>query len=63
MLTVETRHAIHPEHARGMDTQALRRNFLTEGMFAEGEIRLVYTHYDRFTVGAAVPAGGALTLD
>ena len=63
MLTVETRHAIHPDHAKGMDTDALRRNFLTEGMFAEGEIRLVYTHYDRFTVGAAVPAGGSLTLD
>lgn len=63
MLTVETRHAIHPEHAKGMDTDALRQHFLTEGMFADGEIRLVYTHYDRFTVGAAVPAGGSLTLD
>ena len=63
MLTVETRHAVHPEHAKGMDTDALRRNFLAEGMFAEGEIRLVYTHYDRFTLGAAVPAGGSLTLD
>ena len=63
MLTVETRHAVHPDHAKGMDTAALRRAFLTEGLFAEGEIRLVYTHYDRFTLGAAVPAGGALTLD
>ena len=63
MLTVETRHAIHPEHAKAMDTDALRRHFLTEGMFADGEIRLVYTHYDRFTVGAAVPAGGTLVLD
>lgn len=62
-LNVETRHAIHPEHAKGMDTQALRDNFLAEGMFADGEIRLVYTHYDRFTVGGAVPAGGSLTLD
>lgn len=63
MLTVETRHAIHPEHAKGMDTEGLRRNFLAEGMFAEGEIRLVYTHYDRFVVGGAVPAGGSLVLD
>ena len=63
MLSVETRHAIHPDHAKTMDTAALRRNFLTEGMFAEGEIRLVYTHYDRFTLGAAVPAGDSLTLD
>lgn len=63
MLNVETRHAIHPDHARGMDTDSLRRHFLGEGLFAEGEIRLIYTHYDRFTLGGAVPAGGALTLD
>ena len=63
MLTVETRHAIHPDHAKGMDTDALRDNFLAETMFADGEIRLVYTHYDRFVLGAAVPAGKSLTLD
>ncbi|MDO5657719.1 MAG: 5-dehydro-4-deoxy-D-glucuronate isomerase [Paracoccus sp. (in: a-proteobacteria)] len=63
MLTVETRHAIHPDHARSMDTAALRRNFLAEGLFAEGEIRLVYTHYDRFVLGGAVPGAGRLVLD
>src|SRR5690606_36677823 len=31
--------------------------------FAEGEIRLTYTHYDRMIVGGAVPAGKTLTLD
>jgi len=63
MLTVETRHAIHPSQARTMDTDALRANFLAQGMFAPGEIRLVYTHYDRFVMGGAVPAGGSLVLD
>lgn len=63
MTHVETRHAIHPDHARAMDTATLRQHFLTEGMFAEGEIRLVYTHYDRFVVGGAVPAGASLVLD
>ncbi|WP_375173467.1 5-dehydro-4-deoxy-D-glucuronate isomerase [Pseudooceanicola sp.] len=63
MLTVETRHAIHADHAKTMDTDTLRRHFLAEGLFREGEIRLVYTHYDRFTLGGAVPAGGSLTLD
>ena len=62
-LTVETRHAVHPAHAKTMDTAALRDHFLAQGLFAAGEIRLVYTHYDRFTVGGAVPAGGTLTLD
>ncbi len=63
MLTVETRHAVHEDHAKGMDTAALRQHFLTTGMFAEAEIRLVYTHYDRFVMGGAVPAGSPLTLD
>ena len=63
MLTVETRHAIHPDHAKGMDTAALRQNFLGEGLFAGGEIRLIYTHYDRFVLGGAVPDGAPLTLD
>lgn len=63
MLTVETRHAVHQDHARAMDTAALRRHFLADGLFADGEIRLIYTHYDRFVLGGAVPAGGELTLD
>ncbi|MDO5528204.1 MAG: 5-dehydro-4-deoxy-D-glucuronate isomerase [Paracoccus sp. (in: a-proteobacteria)] len=62
MLNVETRHAIHPAHAKDMDTADLRKHFLAEGLFADGEIRLVYTHYDRFVLGGAVPAGGSLTL-
>ncbi|MFN4060820.1 MAG: 5-dehydro-4-deoxy-D-glucuronate isomerase [Paracoccus hibiscisoli] len=63
MTQVETRHAIHPQHARGMDTAQLRQHFLAEGLFTDGEVRLVYSHYDRFVVGGAVPAGGSLVLD
>ncbi len=63
MLTVETRHAVDPQAARAMDTEALRRHFHAGGLFADGEIRLVYSHYDRMIVGGAVPAGAALTLD
>ncbi|TYP60793.1 4-deoxy-L-threo-5-hexosulose-uronate ketol-isomerase [Stutzerimonas stutzeri] len=63
MTHVETRHAIHPDHARGMDTAKLRQHFLVEGLFAAGQIRLTYTHYDRFVVGGAVPDGAPLTLD
>ncbi|MTH64241.1 5-dehydro-4-deoxy-D-glucuronate isomerase [Paracoccus shanxieyensis] len=63
MIHVDTRQAVHPDHARTMDTAALRAHFLTQGMFRDGEIRLTYTHYDRFIVGGAVPAGGHLVLD
>jgi len=63
MLTVETRQAVHPDLAKTMDTATLRRHFLADGMFVEGQIRLIYTHYDRFVMGGAVPAGGSLVLD
>ena len=63
MLNVETRHAIHQDHARSLQTDELCKHFLGEGLFQEGEIRLIYTHYDRFTLGGAVPDGGVLVLD
>jgi 4-deoxy-L-threo-5-hexosulose-uronate ketol-isomerase len=63
MLTVETRNAVDPESARSLDTGGLRRAFHAGGLFAPGEVRLVYTHYDRMIVGGAVPEGGRLTLD
>ena len=63
MLTVKTLYAVDPETAKTYDTDALRDKFLVEGAFAAGEIRLTYTHYDRLTVGGAVPAGAELTLD
>lgn len=63
MLSVETRHAVHPNQAKAMDTTELRKHFLASDMFREGEIRLIYTHYDRFIMGGAVPNGGKLVLD
>jgi 4-deoxy-L-threo-5-hexosulose-uronate ketol-isomerase len=63
MLTVETRHAMDPEAARRLDTDGLRRAFHAGGLFAPGEVRLVYTHYDRMILGGAVPGGAPLTLD
>jgi 4-deoxy-L-threo-5-hexosulose-uronate ketol-isomerase len=63
MLTVETRHATDPGSARRLDTDGLRRAFHAGGLFAAGQIRLVYTHYDRMILGGAVPGGGILTLD
>lgn len=63
MLTVETRHAVHPSQVRGATTENLRDHFLVETLFADGEIRLTYTHYDRFVMGGVVPAGTDLVLD
>lgn len=63
MTQTETRYAIDPASARSLDTQGLRAHFHVGGLFAPGEIRLVYSHYDRLILGSAVPAGGALVLD
>lgn len=63
MLIVETRQAISANEAKSMDTSALRANFQGEGMFQDGQIRLIYTHYDRMIVGGAVPADRTLVLD
>lgn len=62
-LKTETRHAIDPASSKSLDTDGLRGHFHKGGLFAEGEINLVYTHYDRFILGSAVPGGGTLTLD
>ncbi|MEM5582601.1 MULTISPECIES: 5-dehydro-4-deoxy-D-glucuronate isomerase [unclassified Roseibium] len=63
MPNVETRYAIDPETAKALDTQGLRDHFHADGLFEDGKINLVYTHYDRLILGGAVPAGGDLVLD
>ena len=63
MLKTQTRYAIDPATAKTLDTDQLRAHFHVGGLFAEGEINLVYSHYDRLILGSAVPAGGSLTLD
>ena len=63
MLTVETRHAIDPVTASTFGTDDLREHFHVAGIFQPGEIRLIYTHYDRMIVGGAVPDETALVID
>ena len=59
----DIRFAIDPSTAAAMGTDELRENFLIDDLFAAGEVRWTYTHYDRMAVGGAVPNGGALKLD
>ena len=62
MLKSETRYAIDPATAKTLDTEGLRSHFHVGGLFADGEIKLVYSHYDRLILGSAVPGNGTLTL-
>ncbi len=59
----EVRYAAHPEDARHYDTGRLRRDFLIERLFAENEVNMVYSMYDRMVVGGAMPVGESLLLE
>jgi 4-deoxy-L-threo-5-hexosulose-uronate ketol-isomerase len=63
MLQTHTRYAIHPATAKTLDTDQLRDHFLVDGLFADGKIKLIYSHYDRLILGSAVPGNGTLTLN
>ena len=59
----ELRYAAHPEDVKHYDTQRLRRDFLIERLFAQDEVNMVYSMYDRMVVGGAMPVKEALTLE
>ncbi|MFC3197246.1 5-dehydro-4-deoxy-D-glucuronate isomerase [Parapedobacter deserti] len=59
----ESRYAIGPREAKALDTGALREQFLIAAIFTNDEIRVVYTHYDRYIAGGSKPVSKALTLE
>ena len=61
-MNYEERYAISPNEAKSFDTEKLRENFLIEKVMQKNKINLVYTHYDRYIAGGAVPATKKLTL-
>ena len=59
---MEIRYAVHPQDFRKYDTEMLRREFLVQNIFIPDDISLVYSMYDRFIAGGAMPVNGALEL-
>ena len=59
----ELRYAANPEDAKHYDTARLRSDFLIERLFANDEVNMVYSMYDRMIVGGAMPVGEELTLE
>ena len=51
----ETRYASSPKAVKAYDTTQLREEFLIENLMQEDQLILVYTHYDRYMAGSAVP--------
>jgi len=61
-MYAHTFHATHPDMMHDVSNEALRERHLVGGMFVPGEIRLNYSHNERFVIGGAVPGSGTLHL-
>jgi 4-deoxy-L-threo-5-hexosulose-uronate ketol-isomerase len=62
-MKIELRYACHPDDFKAYGTERLRKEFLIENIFISDEISLVYSMYDRYIVGGAMPAIKALKLE
>lgn len=60
---IESRYAVGPNEVKGYNTQQLRDEFLVDKLMQENTIYWLYTHYERFMVGSAVPTSMPLTLE
>ena len=62
-MKLELRYAAHPKDVKTYDTEKLRKEFLIENVFIPDEISLVYSMYDRYIVGGAMPVRKGLKLE
>jgi 4-deoxy-L-threo-5-hexosulose-uronate ketol-isomerase len=60
---MEFRQAATAEATKGYDTERLRKEYLVESLFAPNELKLTYSHVDRYIIGGAVPANASVALD
>jgi 4-deoxy-L-threo-5-hexosulose-uronate ketol-isomerase len=62
-MKIDLRYASHPEDFKNYGTGKLRKEFLIENIFIKDEISLVYSMYDRYVVGGAMPVEKTLILE
>ncbi len=62
-MKVELRYASHPNDVKKFDTENLRKEFLIDTVFMPDEICMVYSMYDRYMVGGAMPVKDHLILE
>jgi 4-deoxy-L-threo-5-hexosulose-uronate ketol-isomerase len=60
---VDIRHATNPTDFKHYTTERIRDEYLIDSLFEPGEIRMVYSHYDRVVTGGAVPINDGLPLE
>lgn len=59
---MDSRQSIHSAHARTLDTEALRREFLIPTVFKPGELTMTYSQIDRIVVGGIMPLAAPVGL-
>lgn len=57
------RYASAPKDVKNYDTARIREEFLIDNLMEPNAINLVYSHYDRFITGSAVPTKSTLKLE
>ncbi len=63
MTKYSSRYASSPQAVKHYDTKQLRDEFLIDDLMQEDEIVFVYSHYDRYITGSAVPVKKELSLE
>lgn len=58
----KTYHATHPDMMAGASNDQLRDRYLIPDLFAAGEVRLNYSHNERFVIGGAAPVAAPVSL-
>ncbi|MGA7506762.1 MAG: 5-dehydro-4-deoxy-D-glucuronate isomerase [Erwinia billingiae] len=59
---MQIRQSIHSDHARQLDTAALRREFLIESIFDADRYTMTYSHIDRIVIGGLMPVNKRLAF-
>lgn len=62
-MKTELRYATNPKDVKNYDTERLRSEFLISRIFEPDEIILVYSLYDRYVVGGAMPVKRELKVE
>ncbi|WP_020683365.1 5-dehydro-4-deoxy-D-glucuronate isomerase [Marinobacterium rhizophilum] len=59
---MQVRQSVHSDHARQMDTEDLRQNFLVEDIFRADHFSMTYSHVDRIIFGGIMPVEKTLNF-
>ncbi|MEA5368547.1 5-dehydro-4-deoxy-D-glucuronate isomerase [Vibrio parahaemolyticus] len=60
---MNTRQGIHKAHAKTLDTQQLREEFLVESIFEADSYTMTYSHIDRILFGGVMPQQEKVSFD